>query len=357
MSGDTASGFAFLQVDARTFLCASGPFEPLPPGARARGIDFLAPDFSLAPSSGWWWRPATPVSRLSREAWRARFPQDEMPASPLSWEPADEARFKAGFDSLRPLLAAGSLDKGVPVTRSRAPLPPEDAAPLFERLLARVPRAPDTLIAYGLFLPGARRNGPEFIIGATPELLFDAAGGGRVRTMAVAGTRRVEAGGDQALERSAKDRVEHQAVIDDVRLQVARWGCPQVGPVRVRRFGELYHLVSEIDLVPRTPARFEDLVRALHPTPALGVAPRGEAGTAWLDAIDPLGERGRFGAPFGVREQSGTGRVVVAIRGLQYRDGHVELWAGCGVVAASEYAAEWQEIQDKMQAVRKLWSV
>jgi isochorismate synthase EntC len=47
----------------------------------------------------------------------------------------------------------------------------------------------------------------------------------------------------------------------------------------------------------------------------------------------------------------------VAIRGLQYHDGRVEIWAGCGVVPQSRYQDEWQEVLDKIQAVRALWQV
>ena len=99
------------------------------------------------------------------------------------------------------------------------------------------------------------------------------------------------------------------------------------------------------------------MARRLHPTPALGVYPRGEAGSAWLAGIDPDGERGRFGAPFGLRWPSGAGRCVVAIRNLQYRAGRLDIWAGCGVVSQSRYEDEWQEVLDKMQAVRALWGV
>ena len=99
------------------------------------------------------------------------------------------------------------------------------------------------------------------------------------------------------------------------------------------------------------------MARRLHPTPALGAYPRGEAGTSWLASLDPAGERRRFGAPFGLRWPSGAGRCVVAIRGLQYHHGRLEIWAGCGVVPQSRYEDEWQEVLDKIQSVRAMWQV
>ena len=79
--------------------------------------------------------------------------------------------------------------------------------------------------------------------------------------------------------------------------------------------------------------------------------------SAWLASIDPAGERGRFGAPFGLRLPSGAGRCVVAIRCAQYRAGWLEIWAGCGVVPMSQYEEEWEEVRQKMHAVRTLWGV
>jgi menaquinone-specific isochorismate synthase len=125
----------------------------------------------------------------------------------------------------------------------------------------------------------------------------------------------------------------------------------------VRQYGELQHLFAEVRMTPRDRPDFEDIVRRLHPTPALGVHPRGQAGAAWLDAIDPAGERRRFGAPFGIRRASGSGRAVVAIRNVQYREGWLEIWAGCGVVRESGYHDEWAEVLDKVDAVRELWRV
>ena len=82
-----------------------------------------------------------------------------------------------------------------------------------------------------------------------------------------------------------------------------------------------------------------------------------DVGAAWLAGIDANRDRKRFGAPFGLRLPSGGGRCVVAIRNLQYSAGRLEIWAGCGVVAMSRYDEEWQEVLQKMNAVRALWDV
>jgi isochorismate synthase EntC len=239
-----------------------------------------------------------------------------------------------------------------------APLRGDQAAALFSRVLGRVPSLPRNLYAYGFFRPASDTGtgSPEFLVGATPELLFEFDGSRRLSTMAVAGTRRAGRGAVR-LDRSPKDRIEHQSVVDDLLGQLAGWGQPVASPIEVRAFGELEHLAVDIQLEAAGSLDFEAIARRLHPTPALGVYPRGRAGSDWLAAIDPGGDRKRFGAPFGLRWPSGAGRCVVAIRNLQYRDGRLEIWAGCGVVSESRYGNEWQEVLDKMQAVRALWGV
>ena len=348
---------AFVQLDAATFLVMEGSLRPAVPAAAGSPV-LLAPHFSLDPRDGWWWAGPQAPARLARDDWRERFSRGPDAVAALGWGPPEEARFRAAFDSLQERFAAGDLRKGVPITRSRAALAGADARRLFERLLARVADLPEGVIAYGLFLPGGRGGRrPEFIVGATPELLVEVEDGGRVRTMAVAGTRRDGADAAAGLEGSAKDRAEHEAVVEDLLAQLGRWGTAVPRPAAVRRFGTLHHLVTDIDLAPEAPPDFEALVRTLHPTPALGVSPRGGAGAAWLRGIDEAGERRRFGAPFGVRWPSGAGRAIVAIRNVQYHDGHLEIWAGCGVVPASRYGEEWQEAQDKIAAVRTLWNL
>ena len=172
-------------------------------------------------------------------------------------------------------------------------------------------------MAYGFYRPGADgAEGTEFLAGATPELLFELRPGNRLVTMAVAGTRPGDEAAE-ALETSPKDRDEHQSVVEDLLAQVSAWGPARAGQTEARRFGTLQHLVAEVRLDALAPLDFETVARRLHPTPALGVYPRGPEGTAWLASIDEAGNRGRFGAPFGLRLPSGAGRCLVAIRCLQ----------------------------------------
>ncbi len=350
------TALAFLQLGADALACATEPLD-LVAAPRAGVPAFFAPVFSLAPGVPPWLEAAS-VDVLSRAEWRRRFPDPARRPSALPWGPPDEKRFADGFRSLAARLEAGTLRKGVPVTLASASLDPADAEVLFDGLLGRVTDLPGTLFAYGFYRPAPETGtgSPEFLVGASPELLFDLDEGGRLSTMAVAGTRRAN-GSAAALASSPKDRDEHQSVVDDLVAQLTAWGRPTASNTFVRSFGSLEHLVADIHVDAGPGADFETVARTLHPTPALGAYPRGDAGASWLAGLDPRGERRRFGAPFGLRWPSGAGRCVVAIRGLQYHDGRLEIWAGCGVVPQSRYKDEWQELLDKIQAVRTLWQV
>ena len=350
------TALAFLQTGADALSCATAPLDPV--ASPQAGLPaFFAPFFSLAPGT-LPWLEADSVDVLSRAEWRRRFPGCvRRPASP-PWGSPDERKFFGGFRSLAARLEEGSLRKGVPVTVVSAPVDPGDAEILFDHLLGRVTDLPGTLFAYGFYRPASATGtgSPEFLVGATPELLFEIDEGGRLSTMAVAGTRRAN-GSTMALASNPKDREEHQSVVDDLMAQLGAWGRPTASGTSVRSFGSLEHLVADIHVDAGPGVDFETVARRLHPTPALGAYPRGEVGTAWLAGLDPHDERRRFGAPFGLRRPSGAGRCVVAIRGLQYHDGRLEIWAGCGVVPQSRYEDEWQEVLDKIQAVRALWQV
>ncbi len=348
---------AFLQVGDDSIACVEGDLDPVAyprPGSPA----FFAPDFGLSIDYPWWLDAGRrhPVI-LSRSQWSRAYAPPVSPRVVVDWHDPDEPRFRSGFDSLRRCLDAGTLRKGVPITSMSARVSADQAASLYGQLLARVPHLPGGVMAYGFFLPqGPRGEGPEFLIGATPEVLFELEDCHRLSTVAVAGTRPA-ADAPAGLENSPKERDEHQAVVEDLLAQLSGWGEARASATEVRRFGQLAHLVAEIRLESTAALDFETVARQLHPTPALGVYPRSAAGAAWLEGIDPRRERRRFGAPFGLRWPSGAGRALVAIRSLQYAGGKLEIWAGCGVVPLSRYGDEWEEVLQKMQAVRALWAV
>jgi menaquinone-specific isochorismate synthase len=97
-----------------------------------------------------------------------------------------------------------------------------------------------------------------------------------------------------------------------------------------------------------------DLVRLLHPTPAVGCLPRTDEWLAKLSEYRSfLKVPGFFGAPFGF-SQGDTQHMVVSIRGLAWQNNEITLPSGCGIVAGSAFDHEWRELRLKREAVVRL---
>jgi menaquinone-specific isochorismate synthase len=214
--------------------------------------------------------------------------------------------------------------------------------------LARLERRyPDTYRF--LFEP---RPGRAFF-GATPELLVQVKGD-RVMTMALAGSIRRGATPDEderlaaVLLDSAKDRHEHQIVVDEVRARLTPLTRHlEVGATGVMTLSNIQHLHTPIDGMLREPHGVLPLVATLHPTPALGGEPR-EAAMRLIGELEPA-PRGWYAAPVGWIDRRLDGQFGVAIRSAVVQTTHAWLYAGAGIVAESDPQREWDETNLKFR--------
>jgi isochorismate synthase EntC len=87
----------------------------------------------------------------------------------------------------------------------------------------------------------------------------------------------------------------------------------------------------------------------LHPTPAVGGVPPARA-AAVIRESEPF-DRGWYAGPIGWMDDTGNGEFFVALRSALVEGDHAHVYAGCGLVAGSEAAAEWNESRLKMGAV------
>jgi salicylate biosynthesis isochorismate synthase len=188
----------------------------------------------------------------------------------------------------------------------------------------------------------------DVFLGATPETLVRVSGG-VVSTQALAGTapRGLNQGEDErygdALLSSQKERGEHQLVVDAIVEGLAplcsRTDVPEVP--QLTKLNHVQHLMTPISGYLNRPVHLLDMVDRLHPTPALGGWPRGEAIT-WIEDKEPL-ERGWYGGPVGWLDQWGEGVFAVAIRSALIRGESAWVYAGAGIVEASNPDNEWRE--------------
>jgi len=229
-------------------------------------------------------------------------------------------------------------------------------AALGARLVFPAPPAPGILAARLLSAPGGTPGertrfavlaGGRLLLGATPERLFRLSPGGRLETEALAGT--AATGDEERLLASTKDREEHDLVVRGIRRALAPLveeleGPPEPG---IRRLPGLVHLWTPLAGRVRPGVTAADVLRALHPTPAVAGTPR-EAALAWLR--DHEAPRGAFAAPLVVSWPDGTVEAFVVLRAAVLEGRALHLRAGAGIVAGSDPARETDEILAKLRA-------
>ena len=198
------------------------------------------------------------------------------------------------------------------------------------------------------------------MIGATPELLVRRAGN-QVGALVLGGTlpRGADPAQDQALGEellaSAKNNEEHAYAVDSIREALGPL-C-QALAVEARpsllKFPNLQHLGTQVrgTLADGQTSRSAlALAAAVHPPAAVCGTPPGVA----LELIRDLEhmDRERYAGPVGWVDADGNGEWGIALRCGQLSGRTARLFAGCGIVAGSEPAAELAETMVKLQPMR-----
>jgi anthranilate synthase component 1 len=198
------------------------------------------------------------------------------------------------------------------------------------------------------------------IVGSSPECLTRLTGD-LVENFPIAGTRRrgVDAAEDERLaaELSAdeKERAEHAMLVDLGRNdvgKVSRFGTVCVHDLmKVEYFSHVMHLVSRVQgrLAPGMDG--PGALMACLPAGTVSGAPKLRA-MQLIDELEPV-KRGPYAGAVGYFDFRGGMDACIAIRTLLFKDGAVHAQAGGGVVADSEPALEFEETQNKLQALMR----
>ena len=183
-------------------------------------------------------------------------------------------------------------------------------------------------------------------VGATPERLLSA-NKKKYQTMALAGTLPYTLGEANWGE---KERVEQQLVVDAI-LQGLKKIIPRdairCSPRYSKRAGHLYHLCTDIHFSAssRTVA---ELVRVLHPTPAVGGYPK-EVSLQFIAQTEDYDRSYYSGilGPLGKDKKE----LFVNLRCAEIKKDKIDLYVGGGITEASQIELEWQELIGKSKAL------
>lgn len=192
------------------------------------------------------------------------------------------------------------------------------------------------------------------LIGISPELLLRKQGGHIVSNpLAGSAKRQRDPDADRAaaerLERSEKDQYEHRLVIENIRGILAPHCTELDVPERpsLMSTAALWHLSTWIEGALKDPAMTAlQLACLIHPTPAVCGFPT-ESAHKLIRYVEPF-ERGLFTGLVGWCDAQGNGEWAITIRCGIVKHDTLKLFAGAGIVEASNPASEWEEVQAKL---------
>lgn len=313
----------------------------------------IVPDVVVGHRAGRWW--VTTVSTSGGIPQPPAVAETDPPRRPGPVTYADGSRSAAEWESIVAetvrRITRGEVDKVVlardMVVESTQPVDP---------------RWPLRSLADGY--PRCWTFSVDGLIGATPELLVRRERG-LVTSRVLAGTIR-RTGDDThdltlaaSLARSSKDLEEHEFAVRSVADALDPFCSSMNVPESpfVLHLPNVMHLATDVagvavDANDGT-ASVLTLAAALHPTAAVGGTPT-DAAVRIIDEVEGL-DRGRYAGPVGWIDARGDGEFGIALRCAEIDPedpARLRLFAGCGIVAGSDPAAELAESVVKLVPMR-----
>ena len=203
-----------------------------------------------------------------------------------------------------------------------------------------------------------RFSSDRSFLGGSPERLVSLRGD-RLTSDCLAGTapRDPDPDVDRDLARrllgSHKDQAEH-AFVSHFLKEALEPRCRTLSIPEnpaVVSLPHLHHLYSPVEAMLRSGVTLGDLVGALHPTPAVCGTPRAEA-LGIIRETEPV-SRGWYAGAVG-HVGLDTLELAVGIRSVLLQPGQATVFAGGGLVAASDPDAEFEETERKAEPWARL---
>lgn len=259
----------------------------------------------------------------------------------LQWqEGSNQSNYRQAFSRLHYMLGSGALDKVVLAKRT-------DCRVVFrkgngEALFFKACRIyPHQMIVY-MSCPLTNTW-----LMATPEVLLEHTADGW-HTMALAGTK------NDAEEWDPKNQREQAMVAEYVQSKVEPFAeeLKVKGPYTTEA-GSLYHLRTDFNFQLKEDFFPEQLVEALHPTPAVCGLPVDKAMAA-ISAFEntPRYYYSGFCGPWNLE---GMTNLFVSLRCMGKRnDRNFSMFAGGGLLKESRTLDEWEETEIKLNIIRNI---
>ena len=327
--------YALIKNSDGNFVYGEGPFISSENPAQS-GVSFYLNNYDLTNLKPW----------LIPNSWKLldrneiiNFQSNSI--EKLNWKDPPVKSFEIQFNVIKKSIKGGVLKKTVPVVSSTAHT--NDRESLIRSLIIK----------------GAQNEGPSFLyafqngscgfVGLSPELLFEI-DDKTIRTMALAGT-----SSESNLENfilDQKEETEHQIVVDSLRRRLGQYGAISESERRTHNLGGIVHFLTDIKIRLQQRLSISEVLRQIHPTPAVGTVPRNKRNFSQLKSLrESSSTPEMFAAPFGVKLNQSFFSFIM-IRGLFFDDSIISLPTGCGITEKSILENEWDELALKRHWVK-----
>ncbi|MFN2262535.1 MAG: chorismate-binding protein, partial [Psychroflexus sp.] len=235
----------------------------------------------------------------------------------------------------------------------------KDLGLIFLRLLKKYPDA----MTYVWFHPKV-----GLWLGASPEILANLKRN-KLETMALAGTRSV----NDSKDWTEKEKDEQQIVVDEI-VNSLKHNTSDIliSERETIQAGDLLHLRTDVStFIDRT--KFDDILKSLHPTPAVCGLPKDSAYyyllnhekydrqfyTGYFGEINMKNEIKRSEKARNQENQAyaavlASTELFVNLRCMSFQNDQMKIYVGGGITKDSQAEAEWEETVHKSQTMLKV---
>jgi anthranilate synthase component 1 len=157
----------------------------------------------------------------------------------------------------------------------------------------------------------------------------------------------------ERLTQDAKENAEHVMLVDLARNDLSRHAAEVTVTSfrKVHYYSHVIHLVSEVTGKVKPGAQAFDIMADTFPAGTLSGAPKYKA-MQLIDALEPT-QRGYYGGAIGIIGLDGSFNHAIMIRTFMSRHNTLYCQAGAGVVARSVPENELQEVNNKLNALKR----
>lgn len=187
-------------------------------------------------------------------------------------------------------------------------------------------------------------------MGATPEV-FLSKGGAKLTTHSLAGTQSREEDNNYKWGKKERDEQAYVTRFIEETLQKQEAHYEKNGPFTAEA-GPVAHLKTVFSIQSKTVHNINELIKDLHPTPAVCGLPKDDAFHLILHTEKH--ERKYYTGFLGPVKSSGDFNLYVNLRSMYINSTYMNLFLGGGITTDSDPESEWEETCLKAQTLTKV---